>query len=386
MNWVRKMDLRLLCLASSAIIISSALAAPEPPPVTLDRLTVTTEPVPLLKLPQKIQLLTARFGAAAVVDGPYIYVVGGSNSFAAPLDDVERFDTRSNTSEHFATLNTARRNHRAVICQGKLYVLGGYSEWSANRRELFECSVEVVDLASRRVDLAAAMPTGKANFGCVCLHDRIYVIGGAMTRGNSIRHTNSVEVFDVASGQWSSGIRIPTPRMTLATEVTGFVLVAGGIKGRAEVADVEMFSPREQLWRKLPPLHATANPTAAASLGHYLFLFTARELIAYDLLTKKSAAYRFDYLAAEDTTSVVCGERIYVIGGRRSRDTIGLDELFPRDIMKARPPPGRRLHPGTVDGDATDNPLADIHGGHTVEATSEIQLFELRSVHPPSAK
>jgi hypothetical protein len=363
-----------------------AAATGDAPPVKLDPLTVVAPPVPLLKLPQDSGLRTPRFGAAAVADGPYIYVIGGSNSFATPLDEVERFDTRTNTSQHFATLHTGRRNHRAVICQGKLYVLGGYSVWSANQRELFESSVEVVDLASRRVELAAAMPTGKANFGCVCLHDRIYVIGGAIAKGNSIRHTNSVDVYDIASGRWSPGVRMPTPRMAVATEVTGFLLVAGGIKGRREVSDVEMFNPVEQVWRKLPPLHQTANPTSAACLGHHLFLFTARELIAYDLQTKTSAAYRFDYVAAEDTTSVVSGERIYVIGGRRSHDIIGLDELFPRNIMTPKAVTRHRLNAGAVDAYATDNPLADIYNGSNLAATAEVQVFELRSAHATGAK
>src|SRR5947209_6567980 len=68
-----------LALLASLAIGSRLLGAenPPPPPQKLDPVIVNATTVPLLKLDLGYHLHTARFGAAAVTDGTFIYVIGG---------------------------------------------------------------------------------------------------------------------------------------------------------------------------------------------------------------------------------------------------------------------------------------------------------------------
>src|SRR5882724_1104388 len=79
-------------------------AAPDDPVQKLAPVVVTADAPPLTKVELGYRLHTARFGATAVTDGDYIYIIGGANSSDTPLEDIERFDPRTGQSEPFARL------------------------------------------------------------------------------------------------------------------------------------------------------------------------------------------------------------------------------------------------------------------------------------------
>jgi hypothetical protein len=105
-------------------------------------------------------------------------------------------------------LEIARRHHRAVLVDGKIFVVGGttgfassarvneelseYGDVDVDRFDLdvetprrsgtpisthasIEDTVEIVDLAIGEVTFGPVMPVGKALFGCVALQRKIYV-------------------------------------------------------------------------------------------------------------------------------------------------------------------------------------------------------------------
>jgi len=328
-------------------------------------------PVPLVRIDFQHHLVTARFAATAVVDGNYIYVVGGANSAGTRLRDIERIDLRTGQSEPFAQLTRGRRNLRAAVYEHRLYVLGGYAETNWVNDDPFESYVEIVDLATGRVSRGPNLPEARANFACAVVGGKLYVIGGARVAHNAITNTNTTDVLDLATGKWSTGLPMPTPRMAGAAVVDGFIVVPGGYSGRRAVNNVEVFIPSDRLWRILPPLHAPTNAMSVAFLGHHLFLFGEHELVAYDLIPKKSVAYRFDYEVQRDTATVIAGNRIYVIGGDRSRDSFDMENYFPvaRTAPPAEPNSAGAIH--TRDSAPTD---------YEHDASDSIQVFALRDV------
>ncbi|MBS0663550.1 MAG: hypothetical protein JSR48_09805 [Verrucomicrobia bacterium] len=373
--------MRLIRSACLVFPLAVTLVAEEPPrrldPVVVHAPPLPARPVPpLVRLNLDHHLRTARFAAAAVADGDYIYIVGGANSEGTRLRSIERYDTRTGKCEPFAELMRGRRNHRAVVYEHRLYVIGGYAETMWVGDEPFESRVEIVDLATGRVSRGPDMPEARANFGCVVAGGKIYVIGGARRRGSAITNTNTSWVLDPVGRQWSAGVPMVTPRMAGAALVDGgFIVVPGGFGGNQAVANVEVYIPADHLWRILPPLHARTPATSVTFLGHYLFLFGEHELVAYDLMTKRSTAYRFDYEAGRDVAPVLAGERIYVFGGDQSREPLNMEFYFPTANADSIPTPGapRSQVIQTSDSGPTD---ADH------EALDTIQVFELRDVAP----
>jgi hypothetical protein len=345
--------------ASLAVLLPAASA---PATQSLDPVTVTAR-VPLQKEAVH-ELREARYGAAAVSLGGFIYVIGGSNESGTPLDSIERFDPRTGRSEIFGKLRVARRHHRAVVVAGKIYVLGGDSHLPVRAEDLngvpiidgpppddgfvealtradgerardrsgdfivlpqraalspLENTVEVIDPVTRGVDLAPAMPIAKASFSCATIGDKIYVIGGLQMRGGRLFTTNSTEIFDPASGRWSAGVNMPGPRAAQAVVVDDFIVVAGGVRREFGLVAVESFFPAGRVWRQLPPLHEPVNPTAAVFFGHEIYLFGAdgarNKLIAYDLMKKTSRAFPLPYEHVQYAATVVHSGKIYMLGG-----------------------------------------------------------------------
>ena len=190
--------------------------------------------------------------------------------------------------------------------------------------EGLEQSVEVIDLATRKVSHVSELPEPRALFACVARGGKIYVIGGQrLYRHVTLARTNTVKIFDPATGKWTDGVSMPTPRESDGVLTDGrLIVVPGGFDGREARAEVQVFNPNDNLWRMLPPL---CRPTSAHSLvflDHYLFLFgdyeSPGEWLAYDLVTKQSETFKLQYEPARHSAAVVHEGKIYVIGGKAS--------------------------------------------------------------------
>ena len=277
--------------------------------------------VPIVKVAE-FRMRVARFAPAAVAHGDYLYIIGGSNEGDSVLDSIERFNVRTGRSEEFSRLQVARQRHRALVVNDTICVLGG--ETSFHTGLTLEPSVEIVDLATGKVTPGVEMPTPRAEFGCVLLGGKIYVIGGIRLLGTKRNRTNTVDVFDLNSRRWSPGVPMPTPRETQATLIDGpYIVVPGGFDGNRALNEVEFFNPRDASWRSLPPLCRSTSAHSLIFLGHHLFLFgdygAPAELLAYDLATRRSETFTLRYESARHTAAVVHQGRIYVIGGRVTR-------------------------------------------------------------------
>lgn len=342
---------------------AGSLAAAEParePAEVLHPVTVTAR-VPLQKEAVH-ELVQARYGAAAVSVGDYIYVIGGSNDSGTPLDTIERYDPRTGRSELFGRLQVARRHHRAAVVGGRIYVLGGDSHVPVNPENVdgaeivddlafgggfaegmvtergergapgdfvvaptrsflspLEHTMELIDPATGRSTLGPAMPIAKSYFACAVVRGRIYVLGGRIMRSGRYFTTNSTEIFDPAAGKWTSGVNMPASRTATGMTVDDFVVVAGGRRKDTDLTEVDSFLPAGKVWRRLPPLHEAINPTAAVFYGHEIYLFGAEgarnKLIAYDLVKKASQAFPLSYEHLQYAAMVVHAGKIYMLGG-----------------------------------------------------------------------
>ena len=343
-----KLLLSLGCIGSVLSLLASPAGADEV--VELPPVGVSAN-VPLVKVAD-FQMLRPRAHAAAVTDGRYIYIIGGTTGAAdeARLASIERFDPATGGSEEFAQLRHPRIWHGAALYGGKIYVMGGINQTSA-----VESSVEIVDLATRQVSLGAKMLAPKEQFGCVVVGDDLYVLGGMTDLFPKKEVTNSVGVYSFATGTWRRSLPLPSARLTGAavfehplsvpTPVSAlspdmdlraamrggpWIVAAGGYDG-IPLDKVEVFSPRSQAWFRLPPLCKAVSAYSAAVMGHYLFLFgnyaNPSELVAYNLFTKKSEAFSLRYKAARHTAAAIVQGKIYVIGGRVSATSIPVNYI-----------------------------------------------------------
>ncbi|HET7537631.1 MAG TPA: hypothetical protein VFJ90_14320 [Candidatus Didemnitutus sp.] len=381
------MSLSLLRYTAIGVLLARSLAplSAEDEPVKRPTLDVTAK-IPLLKVGE-YQMVRKRFAPAVVADGDYIYIIGGIDDHRNLLGSIERFDTRTGRSEEFAMLKVARFWHRAVLANGKIYVLGGRSEHAPNGSESvpavtavevlrssspearinakveanraavsgatanwspsddpitdFENSVEILDLASRQISWGPKLPDARDQFACAVVDQQLFVLGGRHRHGNGSSISNTTLVLNLASGQWIAGIPMPTARVTDAVVVTGpFIVVPGGYDGQNARTEVEAFNPSTQTWATVPPLCRATSAQTSAFLGHYLFLFGdyehPNEILAYDLATKRSETFTLQYHRARHGAAAVHDGKIYVFGGRERK------EVEPIDTIQVFAPPPKK--------------------------------------------
>ncbi len=352
----RRLALALLASLGCLAAFASTPPTSQTAPTVMPQVKVTTE-VPLIKVGD-FQLAEKRFAAAAVAHGDFVYVIGGGRGDLVTAS-VERFDLRTGKSDPFIRLKSGRRAHGAALADGKIYVVGGHTRLDDLKGPTR--SVEIIDLATGKISEGPALPHGRANFACVAVGGKIYVIGGQLQKqrnfdrafvagehgsSESMQHTiitgytNTTLVMDLATQRWSDGVPMPVPCETTGVLVTGpsIVLAGGSDPARVHREDaaqgldyndqsldqVVAFNPRDGIWRGQPPLHRGVSGHSLAFLGHYLFVFGARnaekELIAYDLKTKGSESFTLGYKEASLSAAVVHDEKILVIGGKDASD------------------------------------------------------------------
>jgi hypothetical protein len=192
--------------------------------------------------------------------------------------------------------------------------------------------MEVIDVATRQVTTLANPPDTRIQTGCAVIGDELYVLGGRRIYHQRFSWTNTVQIYSFTTGRWRDGVPMPTPRGTEVAVVDGpFILAPGGYDGTRALDTVEAFNPRNQTWITLPALCRESSAHAVVFLGHDLFLFgdyeAPGELIAYDLMAKKSQAFTLQYTPARHAAAVAVGGKVYVIGGKPYKFTAPLDAI-----------------------------------------------------------
>jgi N-acetylneuraminic acid mutarotase len=177
-------------------------------------------------------------GVTLMAHGGKLYRIGGMSAHNAQgeandlrsVADFARFDPDAKTWTDLPPLPAPRSTHDAVVVGDKIYVVGGWSMMGGDSSGAEFCEDALVyDLAKpdarwepipeppfRRRALAVAENGGK-----------LYVLGG-LTEESSI--AKSVDVFDIASGTWSSGPELPGGKLV------GFAPSAFGVEGRLYVS------------------------------------------------------------------------------------------------------------------------------------------------------
>jgi hypothetical protein len=187
-----------------------------------------------------MHMARARHSATLLPDGR-VLVVAGETLGEGPTNAVEVYSPADDSWQFVASLSESRAGHSATLLQnGSVLIAGGEAPDGSIRSSLevynpLDDSFEYAgNLSSPRVDHAAAA-SGFLMAGANSLvNERILFIGGS----DGSAPLASIDVYDPASGDISSGGSLPEPRQghSATTLMGGWVYVAGGNNGSADLA------------------------------------------------------------------------------------------------------------------------------------------------------
>jgi N-acetylneuraminic acid mutarotase len=196
---------------------------------------------------------TPRIGATATAlpDGR-VLVAGGSDG-AQSLASAEVYDPASNVWTATGSMAASRAFHTATsLSDGRVLVAGGFSGTAAT------ATAEIYSPSTGKWTTTGALAAGRGQAVSATLPDgRILVSGGAGSTDITATALATSEIFDPATGTWTSGGTMHEARADarVATLPGGQILVVGGRNGAQYLSGGDLYTPES------PPT-ATASPTA----------------------------------------------------------------------------------------------------------------------------
>jgi N-acetylneuraminic acid mutarotase len=207
---------------------------------------------------------------ATLLPNGKVLVVGGM-TFLFGMATAELYDPASGTWTATGSMAIPRRSHTAMLLpDGKVLVAGGFND---NPFSIFRgtplASAELYDPASGTWTATGTLATARYLHTATFLpNGKVLVAGGDNSSYGDVG-LSSAELYDPASGAWTSTGSLITARNTHTATLlgNGTVLVAGGYNyPDRQLASAELYDPANGTW------------TATGSLGAARALHTAEPL------------------------------------------------------------------------------------------------------------
>lgn len=241
---------------------------------------------------------------------------------------------------------TKRTEVVAAAVNGKIYVVGGFSEPGfGNLTSLaIADTVEEYDPVTDRWTNRASLPIGLHHAGAAAVGGKLYVIGGYTKSFLNVWHPiSAVYMYDPITDSWTERAPMPTPRGALAvTEYGGKLYAIGGYDRAANLGAVEVYDPATDTWSAKAPLPTPRDHLAAVTVGDRLIAIGGRLNGRYSQNLAVTEAYdphtdRWTRLADLPTarsgiTAGVIRGTAYVLGGEAPEGTFRTNEAYRPDL------------------------------------------------------
>ena len=210
---------------------------------------------------------TPRANFSAVrLQGSEVLVAGGYGPDGHRTASSELYDPGANRWSATSPMVVARVNQAtAMLADGRVLVVGGRIPTGPI------ASAEIFDPRSRSWSRIADMSTPRESPSATLLADgRVLVTGGRTADGAALNATESAELFDPSTGQWSAAAPMHIQRAyhTLTRMHDGRVLVTGGAANDSAMA--EIYDPNANTWTNAGETPGDGNPVSRNSAAAIL--------------------------------------------------------------------------------------------------------------------
>ena len=214
--------------------------------------------------------------ATLLQDGRLLIAGGddGSGRLEAITDTSELYDPSTGRWEPGGAMGRQRTQHTATLLNdGRVLLVGGAGVLQAGiqeqqlERPLIE--TDLFDPNSETWSFAGEISIPRDHVAGALLSDgSVLVAGGNDGKGTETSVLASAEIFDPATGQWSSAGSMSQPRQghSLVPLADGAALVAGGDAGEDPFQSVEIYDPSSATWSNAPDMADARERFAAVAL------------------------------------------------------------------------------------------------------------------------
>lgn len=220
---------------------------------------------------------TPRIDPQTAVFSNKIYVFGGYDRKGARgarryKKTVEMYDTGTDTWVKRRDMPTLRGDFTTAVVVGKIYLIGGSIHDNKPGEGVVTDIVEVYDPLTNKWEKRANMPTARGMTDAVVVDGKIYVLGGYTWRrvpGLIERFVKSIEEYNPKTDKWRQLPEMPILKGRFATvAVDNEIYTIGGIDlALKRIGDVDVYNPAVDKWREIEPMTIRKVTTAVVVKG-----------------------------------------------------------------------------------------------------------------------
>lgn len=262
-----------------------------------------------------------------------IYVIGGySNTY---VNAVQVYDTRTNTWELKASMPTPRSGIGLACIKGKIYVMGGYYLGE------YLTTVEEYDPKTNSWSTKESLPGRIRNFGITVLNDKIYAMGGYQYADEpQFRYNDQLYEYDPENDKWTTKSHMPIGSEYMgAAACNGKIYTFGGYNyyagGDKYVRRVDEYDPALDKWTQKTTMPSpksgfgitSANGKIYLAGGYYLgsYLNTFEE---YDPVKNTWNIKTSMMLGRRNIGIAYVNGKIHAIGGYNGTSLNSVESIF----------------------------------------------------------
>ena len=282
-----------------------------------------------------------------------------------------------------APMPTARGELGVAAMNGQLYAVGGSTiTFNNSETETIDQAVEVYDPATGSWTSRTPMPTARAGLGVAAVNGVLYAVGGYNIGFNGSNLTAAVEAYDPATNQWTAKAPLPTPRSGLAVAVVNGVLYTiGGDLGGFQVATVQAYDPATNSWTVKAPMPTARSALVAGVVNGIIYAIggSAGPVVeAYDPATDTWTTRAAVPLERTSSAAGAVDGRLYVVGNefQETNEAVYDPASDSWTILPSMPTP--RIAPAAVGIGS----LLFTTGGHIHQSFFEKSVNVLEIYHP----
>ncbi len=226
-----------------------------------------------------------------------------------------------------ADMPTPHMSGRAVVCQNKIYRIGGVVRKQGDAQTENNWQFDPMTHAWTK---KADMRTGRAGLAVAVVNDQIYALGGGPV------FLDKNERYDPATDTWAELSPMPTGRQHLdGTVIDGKIYVIGGLESWERVSNQnEVYDPATDTWSQKAPLPTARHNSVVIAWDNRVYVIGGCKQVGGNIW--KQTALVEVYSPQTDTwttksnlpflcespQATILDERLYLMGGWMGQHTI----------------------------------------------------------------